>query len=361
MILSFAFFIFYAIHESNLQNKILLYNVLMTSDRKTVLLLGDIAALAGAYCLMALIRFDVGSQGGLLWLQIKFFAFLFLMWIIIFFIFDLYDLRRVNPNPRNIGLLIASMAINVALAALGFYLFPSVGIAPKTNLAILGSSALVLLIVWRRLFYLLFTRTFIQSIGIIGKSPLIEHLKEDFAKHPHMGRVVAHWSDEQSLTRDTVDLIIAESIPPRTLLALSYQLDTEALSLSEAYEILFSKIPLSLMTDEKAVHLVTKRTSPALHGIYRLIEIVLASIILILASPVLFIAIIARLIEDGRPVFIRQDRVGKNGSIFKLYKLRSMRALAPDGSAEQQGVQWAEKKRCTHYPGGTYIARNAHR
>ena len=42
-------------------------------------------------------------------------------------------------------------------------------------------------------------------------------------------------------------------------------------------------------------------------------------------------------IEDGGPIFYKDDRVGKNGRIFKMYKFRSMRVnapklLNPDGS-----------------------------
>jgi lipopolysaccharide/colanic/teichoic acid biosynthesis glycosyltransferase len=43
-------------------------------------------------------------------------------------------------------------------------------------------------------------------------------------------------------------------------------------------------------------------------------------------------------IEDGGPVFYSQDRVGKGGRIFKLYKFRTMRIDAENG----QSV-WARK------------------
>ena len=35
-------------------------------------------------------------------------------------------------------------------------------------------------------------------------------------------------------------------------------------------------------------------------------------------------------LEDGGPIFYCSDRLGKEGQIFKMYKLRSMKVNAPD-------------------------------
>lgn len=60
-----------------------------------------------------------------------------------------------------------------------------------------------------------------------------------------------------------------------------------------------------------------------------------AVLLLLLTAPVLAAAILAILIETGRPVFFRQKRVGLNGSLFKVTKLRTMRQ-----DAEQFGAQF---------------------
>jgi lipopolysaccharide/colanic/teichoic acid biosynthesis glycosyltransferase len=44
------------------------------------------------------------------------------------------------------------------------------------------------------------------------------------------------------------------------------------------------------------------------------------------------------------PVFFRQKRVGLGGKIFDLYKFRSMYVLSPDGSAETDGAEFAQKE-----------------
>ena len=56
----------------------------------------------------------------------------------------------------------------------------------------------------------------------------------------------------------------------------------------------------------------------------RVLDLVAATALLILAAPVMCVCALAILLEDGAPVFYRQRRVGYRGKIFTLYKFRSM-------------------------------------
>lgn len=59
--------------------------------------------------------------------------------------------------------------------------------------------------------------------------------------------------------------------------------------------------------------------------IKRVIDIVLAAIGLLVFSPIMLIVVIAIKLEDFKgPVLFSQERVGKLGEIFKMYKFRSM-------------------------------------
>lgn len=53
-------------------------------------------------------------------------------------------------------------------------------------------------------------------------------------------------------------------------------------------------------------------------------DYVIATIGIILASPVMAIAALAIALEDGRPIMFRQERMGFNGRPFKIYKFRTM-------------------------------------
>ena len=64
----------------------------------------------------------------------------------------------------------------------------------------------------------------------------------------------------------------------------------------------------------------------------RLFDILSASVVLLLFSPLLLL--IACIIQCGSKggIFYRQERIGKNGKIFRLYKFRTMRPNSDKGS-----------------------------
>jgi exopolysaccharide biosynthesis polyprenyl glycosylphosphotransferase len=66
----------------------------------------------------------------------------------------------------------------------------------------------------------------------------------------------------------------------------------------------------------------------------RIFDVVAGFVGLILSIPIILITAIPLLIESPGPLFFKQDRVGKNGRIFKCYKLRSMYPDADKRKAE---------------------------
>ncbi len=75
-------------------------------------------------------------------------------------------------------------------------------------------------------------------------------------------------------------------------------------------------------------------------AVKRLFDIVCASILIILSLPVMVIAALFIVAEDGFPLIYRQERVGLNGRLFSVIKFRSMRR-----DAEKDGKPiWAQAK-----------------
>lgn len=79
--------------------------------------------------------------------------------------------------------------------------------------------------------------------------------------------------------------------------------------------------------------------NPVQNVLSRVLDVVLASLLLVLLSPVLLLAAAAVFVETGFPVFYRQRRVGKGGTPIDVIKFRSMRQDAESAS----GPVWAEK------------------
>jgi lipopolysaccharide/colanic/teichoic acid biosynthesis glycosyltransferase len=61
-------------------------------------------------------------------------------------------------------------------------------------------------------------------------------------------------------------------------------------------------------------------------GFYRLFDMMCAAGGLLVLIPVLGALSLAVLLDDGRPVFFSQTRVGKGGRAFRIWKFRTMRA-----------------------------------
>jgi len=62
------------------------------------------------------------------------------------------------------------------------------------------------------------------------------------------------------------------------------------------------------------------------NGLPRWVEGTIAFLGLIIAMPFILLAAFAIVVSSGRPVLFRQKRVGQNGRMFDLYKLRTMRS-----------------------------------
>ena len=71
---------------------------------------------------------------------------------------------------------------------------------------------------------------------------------------------------------------------------------------------------------------------------HRILDIIVAIIGLVISIPIIIVFGFLIKKEDGGPVFYKQDRLGKDGRIIFIYKLRSMRV-----NSETNGAIWAEK------------------
>jgi lipopolysaccharide/colanic/teichoic acid biosynthesis glycosyltransferase len=68
----------------------------------------------------------------------------------------------------------------------------------------------------------------------------------------------------------------------------------------------------------------------------RLGDVVVASLLLVIGTPLLLLAALGIRLEDGGPIFYKQVRTGLYGQPYRVWKLRSMVI-----QAERDGAQWA--------------------
>ena len=70
--------------------------------------------------------------------------------------------------------------------------------------------------------------------------------------------------------------------------------------------------------------------------IKRLFDITISMIGLIITSPILLITAIAIKLESPGPIIFKQERLGLNGKVFKIYKFRSMCVDAEKGGVYEK-------------------------
>jgi exopolysaccharide biosynthesis polyprenyl glycosylphosphotransferase len=71
------------------------------------------------------------------------------------------------------------------------------------------------------------------------------------------------------------------------------------------------------------------RNSPY-HYLKRLCDVAASAVLLVLSSPLMVAATCLIWLTDGRPVFFRQSRVGREGELFNAYKFRTMHSTPGD-------------------------------
>ena len=80
------------------------------------------------------------------------------------------------------------------------------------------------------------------------------------------------------------------------------------------------------------------------HAVKRAIDIVCSGLGLIVLSPILVIAAILIRKNLGSPIFFTQDRIGKDGKIFKMIKFRTML-----DATDKYGNQLPDEERLTSF------------
>lgn len=80
--------------------------------------------------------------------------------------------------------------------------------------------------------------------------------------------------------------------------------------------------------------------SPTERLVKRILDVVLASLLILVLSPVIVVTAVAVLIRDGRPIFYSDERAGLFGRPFRLRKFRTMRR----GAEEERAALWSQSE-----------------
>ena len=320
--------------------------------KKYLLLAGDIIVLYISLYLTLLFRYGLNEMRPS-WSQ-HFWPFtaVFVLWIIIFYVSQLYDLTLAVNNFKFYSRTSKALFFSFILGTAFFYLLPQLGIAPKRNLLIAIIITAVLFFVWRQLFNILL-KSYLpkNNIAIIGLNEQVKELIKHFNDHPHLGFNIAFIFHEQDvyaegiyniplvknieeikgrLIRERVSVVvlvadIKEANALRSHLFNCLHLGIDFVNLPRFYEKISGKIPLESLSQTWFLENLHEGGKLWFDKLKRTCDIVIASLTFIISLPFwLPIALIISL-ESFGPVFYQQERMGKNNKIVRLFKFRTMR------------------------------------
>lgn len=283
------------------------------------------------------------------------FSLLFILWVVIFFLAGLYGKHTRLFRSRLPATILYTQAINVSLAALFFFLIPVFGIAPKTILVLYLVVSFILVYFWRVSVFphLRFARR-LKGV-LIASGPDIRALaKEIEADHrypfqfsyiidtarakpheviQHACRVAAE-NHVTFLVVDPSDKALSAALP--IVYDAAFQKRNFALiDAVELYQEIFDRVPLSLIEYEWV--LGSASSSRVYDFLKRVLDIMGAAAIGIITAIAYPIAALAIKLDDGGPIFITQDRIGKYQKNIRVVKFRSM-------SGNDQGIYGSKGK-----------------
>jgi len=319
------------------------------SLRKSFLFSGDIACLYLSF----LGTIFLGFWGDFRWhwisLHLTPFSILYFCWIVVFYVFGLYDLRTIKSGPflytKIFGAILACFGVGIAF----FYLIPLFGITPKTNLVLNIIIFGVLFFAWRKTFSLLFSGRFLNRVVIIGENNQVQELAKEIESRPYLGYKLIGLDEKQDLLAQIQDKKIDTVIVPSDIKDSSdlvknlYQClpaRINFLDWAEAYEMICNKVPVSFITQSWFLKNLREGEKAFYDKIKRVVDLLLAGATLIVTLPFWPLIALSIKISDRGPVIYRQKRIGKDRKQFFLLKFRSMNV----GAENKTGPVWAEKE-----------------
>lgn len=336
--------------------------------KKYILILGDIVILYASLIIALAIRYR-GFDFNIFESHLMPFSILYLIWLIVFFIHDLYDLDVAKNNVNFSSALIRALFINGLISVLFFYLAPQSlfgALTPKTNLFLNILIFVILFYGWRYLFnFLLGSLKIKMNAAIVGYNPQAIELAKEIIKSPQMGyklKLLIKNSEPVDRTeipeikiiqglKNLKEILEQEKINIAIISPEVYQFPNliqnlfdcirykiDFINLAEFYENFTRKVPLNAINQVWFLENISQGKREFYEISKRIFDLFFAFVLLIISLPFwLIIGLIVKLDSTGS-IFYRQTRIGQQGKPFVLTKFRSM-----GKDAEKDGPKMAQK------------------
>ena len=350
-----------------------------------ILFAADLALIVIGWILAWFIRFQVLSWTGFIpppeWLPLSRYL-PFLPWVLIvltgvFWFSGLYDpdrLQRMTHLTLSVAKAVV-MGLIVVTASLSFYreLYFS-----RLHMMLFGAITPMLMVLARVAMYMLLRRArkkglYLRRVLILGAGVAGRKLEEALRQYPWIGFEIAGFLDDHKKDQEDVLGGISEAVAvvdrfqqegrpinyvyialPLTVLhriqPLVDELSTRLAHVCLVPDLFHFDIVNSRVTSVEGlpiIHLIDEAPLEFARITKRIVDVVFASVLLVLLSPLLLLLAIGVKFSSPGPVFYKQSRMGLNGRTFDMLKFRSM----PVDAEAATGAVWAQpgEKRATRF------------
>ena len=249
---------------------------------------------------------------------------------------------RVTPRAR--PSIVTALVIQVALTAIGATML--VRPLPRTVLFAVPVVEMIAIPLWRRLLRLIAPIRPRETI-LLGEQRDVEEalaglrlagdqrIRVNESASPRLDQLDE--PDVQALLRDVEEVIFVspDADPHLRLDLLRIRGPRGFLMLASHVDALLASRMPGWIGDQPLVEVAVNCGYGFSAAVKRSIDIAGSGLLIVLAAPLWILAAIAILLDEGGPVLIRQQRVGRGGQSYGMWKFRSMRGPAESTATDR--------------------------
>lgn len=307
-----------------------------------LLLVGDITALISALWLSLFLRSFEFPDGALFLEHVAPFSILFVIWVLVYYIAGLYDRHTLMLRSGLLGILFNTQIVNSFIGVLFFYFTPFVGIAPKTILVFFLFISFGLLSLWRMYGRVLIGSKRKERAILIGSGGESKELWRVVNASKHYDLEFYTMIDIENLGTIDFDDEVVRTIYSKNITTVVIDLKNDKIAailpklynliffkikfidIYRVYEDVFDRIPLSLVGYSWFLENISSSTHIGYDFLKRMMDVLIGGVLLLLSLVVYPFVLVAIYLEDGRPFFFFQERVGKGNIPIRIIKFRTM-------------------------------------
>lgn len=301
--------------------------------------MGDLVLMAFSLWATLVLRYGELPSAELIQAHQLPFTIVFIVSLVSFYASGIYG-RIIHIARSSVpGTVIRAQIANAFLAVLMFYFIPSFTVTPKINLFVYILLSTAFIILWRLNTYTIFSLRPKWPALVIGAGPETDELVTEMSRNPRVGMSCREKISPESAAADLTRLldsgnsqfqyIVADIDDPRVQAVLPelyqhYFAKVRIIDLHEFYEEVFDRTPLTRMDHAWIMSSVSSISPVAYDAMKRVVDIFFGILIGFVTCIVYPFVALAIKMEDGGPVFIKQERTGKASIPMYYYKFRSM-------------------------------------